>query len=802
MEHRAARPAFLLKPWAMAAVVCGLVLACYWPVLHGGLVWDDAAHVTRPELRSWAGLGRIWSDLHATQQYYPVLHSAFWIEHRLWGDATVGYHLLNLALHALACCLLALALQRLWVLSPDRAPAGPQRVPPAGAAWLAALLFAVHPVCVESVAWISEQKNTLSLVFYLLAALVYLDFHVTRKRGRYALALACFILALATKSVTATLPAALLVVLWWRKGTLSWRRDVLPLLPWFLVALAAGLFTVWIERTIIGAEGAAYDLSPGQRLLLAGRVVWFYLGKLAWPADLMFIYPHWDLAAQAARGYAGLAGVFAVTLSLWRLRPRSRGALAGWLFFVGSLFPALGFFNVYPFIFSYVADHFQYLAAAGALATAATGLTLLLERTSRSLRAAGWTACGVVVLLLAVLSRRQSRMYVNGEILYRTTIAQNPTCWLALNNLANELRKSPVHKSEAIACYEAALRIRPEYPEAHNNLGVELAKIPGREPEAITHYERALQLRPDYAEAHSNLAIEFAKQPDRMPEALTQFKEALRLKPNYPEVHYNFANVLAQLPGHVPDAVAEYRAALRLNPEYVEAHYNLANTLAPLPGRESQAEAHYEEALRLRPGYADAHVALANLLARQPGRVPDALAHYRAALRLEPDVAGVHFNLAGLLAKQPGRTAEALAQYEEALRLQPGYLDAHIAYAGELAGLPGRVPDAVAQYNQALQIDPDLAGVQYNLAVQLSRLPGHMAEAMAHYEAALRLQPDYAAALNNLAILYAQQGRLHEAEKHWQKALTLEPDNEDARRNLDRLHRLKARQSDPSHPTR
>src|SRR5271157_527348 len=210
MQGQSAPPASRASLWWTAALILGLTLACYWPALRGELVWDDDAHVTRPEIRSVAGLWQIWSDLHATQQYYPLLHSAFWIEHRLWGDAPLGYHLINVLLHAAAACLLVLILRRLRVAG----------------AWLAGLLFAVHPVCVESVAWISEQKNTLSLVFYLLAALAYLRFDRGRRRKWYALALGLFVLALLSKSVTAMLPGALLLVLFWRRGRLSWRRDV------------------------------------------------------------------------------------------------------------------------------------------------------------------------------------------------------------------------------------------------------------------------------------------------------------------------------------------------------------------------------------------------------------------------------------------------------------------------------------------------------------------------------------------------------------------------------------------------
>ena len=195
-----------------------MAIAAYWPVFRAGFIWDDDAHVTRAELQSLHGLWRIWFDLGSTQQYYPVLHGAFWLEHRLWGDAPLGYHLANVLFHATSACLFALALRRLA----------------APGAWFAGFLFALHPVCVESVAWISEQKNTLSLVFYLLAAHAYLHFDARRARGQrggaglYLLATGLFLLSLLSKTVTATLPAALLVVAWWRRGRLSWKGDLLP----------------------------------------------------------------------------------------------------------------------------------------------------------------------------------------------------------------------------------------------------------------------------------------------------------------------------------------------------------------------------------------------------------------------------------------------------------------------------------------------------------------------------------------------------------------------------------------------
>jgi len=679
MSVQSAAPIRRFPPWAFAGLILGLVLACYWPALHGDLVWDDAAHVTRPDLRPVAGLVRIWTDLHATQQYYPVLHTAFWIEHRLWGDATLGYHLINVLFHGLSCGLLALVLQRLG----RPIPVGPERLRPAvlppGTPCLAAALFAVHPVCVESVAWISEQKNTLSLLFYLLAAWAYLDFDAARRPSSYARALAFFLLALGTKSVTATLPAALLVILWWRNGRLSLRRDAGPLVPWFLLAAAAGLGTAWVERKLIGAEGASFDLSAGQRLLLAGRIPWFYLGKLVWPANLIFIYPRWDVPATAIRWLPYLGATGAVTLALWLVRPWSRGPLAAWLFFIGTLFPALGFFNVYPFRFSYVADHFQYHASLGFFVLAAAGLALALNRLPSRARPAGRIACGLLLAGLAFAANRQSQAYRNGEALYRTTLARNPACWMA-----------------------------------HNNLAVELAKAPKRVPEAIAHYEEALRLKPDYAEAHNNYGNSLALLAGRGSEARAQFEQALRLDPGFVEAHVNLANALNNLPGGAPEAAVHGEQALRLDPNSAEAHCVLANALANLPGRLSDALAHYAEALRLNPGFAEAHVDLANALAALPGRLPEALAHYEQALRLAPDSARTHYDLACQLANLPGRQSDAIAHYEDALRLNPDYAKAHnnlgIVYAQQ-----GRLEDARKHWERALELDPSYDDARRNL---------------------------------------------------------------------------------------
>ena len=419
-------------------------------------------------------------------------------------------------LHAAACFLLVLVLRRL-------------KVP---GAWIAGLVFAVHPVCVESVAWISEQKNTLSLVFYLSAALAYLRFDEERGQPaaarHYVLASLLFVMAVLTKTVTATLPAALLVLFWWQRGRLSWRRDARPLVPWFVIAAASGLFTALVERTLVGAEGAEFNLTLVQRFLLAGRVVWFYLGKLLWPTRLVFIYPRWDARHEAA-GWAGfLVAAVLVTAALWLLRRRSRGPLAAWLFFVGSLFPALGFVNVYPFIFSYVADHFQYLASMGVIAAFSAGAARLLNRASHSVRAAGLGLVAALIATLGILSNAQSRIYADQPALYKSTLEGNPGCWMAHNNLGLWYDDHGDSKT-AIAHFKAAIRLKKDYAAAFNNLGSVLRRMPGRLDEAIACFKEALTWQPGYAEARNNLGVGYEDKGD-LEGAAAQFQEALSIR--------------------------------------------------------------------------------------------------------------------------------------------------------------------------------------------------------------------------------------------------------------------------------
>jgi Flp pilus assembly protein TadD len=557
-----------------------LTLAAYWPALLGDFVWDDDAHVTRMALRSLDGLRDIWVKLGATQQYYPLLHSAFWIEAKLWGDYVLGYHLVNVVLHVIAACLVVTVCQRLSIKG----------------AWLAGAIFALHPVNVESVAWISEQKNTLSLVFYLLAALAYLRFDDARKPRDYAAASALFACALLTKTVTASLPAALLVVFWWKRGAdarergrrIEWTRDVLPLVPWFLVAAASGLFTAWVERHLIGAEGSEYNLDVLQRALLAGRVIWFYFDKLLWPTNLIFTYPHWTVDARVAWQYAFDVGLVAIAAWFWTLRVRTRAPLAALLFFGGSLFPVLGFLDIYPFRYSYVADHFVYLASLGVIVPLAAVATLAVEqvilpawlrraqdvspaRITPAAKLGALSSCAVLALLvtLATLSNRQSRMYADAKTLYRATLARNPDDWMAHQNLGIIYSRGALHRAEAIEQFEDVIRLKPEHNRAHYNLGLQLY-ISGRGPEAVEHFQKAIKYAPTnkliVGYSLEFLGTIYTSMPGRLPEAIATLDSAVALRPDDAESRHALGLAL-QNAGRAAEAKVQLDSAAVLRPD-------------------------------------------------------------------------------------------------------------------------------------------------------------------------------------------------------------------------------------------
>lgn len=611
-------PAPASPGWPIGAVFAVILLAtliAYFPALNGDFLWDDDGHVTRADLQSWSGLARIWTELGATQQYYPLLHSAFWLEYQVWGDTASGYHLINVLWHAASACLLVALLRRLAVPG----------------ALFAGLIFALHPVAVESVAWISEQKNTLSTVCYLAAALAWLRFEDDRRPARYVSATLWFTATLLTKTVTATLPAALLVLAWWRRGRLSWRDDVIPLLPWLVLGVAAGLGTAWLEVTQIGAAGNDFTLGVAEKVLLAGRVVWFYLGSLLWPAGLAFFYPRWTIDAGVAWQWLfPLATLAALGAGAWYSR-RHRGPLAALLLYGGTLVPVLGFVNVYPFVFSYVADHFQYLASLGMIALLAAVATTGFAR----LAWPSWTrfaAAAGLLSLLGTLTWRQSGQYRDLLTLYEATVERSPSSWVAHLNLGTTLDDAG-RPDEALTPLRRALELKPDHPETLNSLGNVLNRL-GRPDEARPLLERAIQRQPRFAAAHNTLGA-----------CLMALRE--------------------------PDAgMAAFRRALELNPALVGARVNLGWALANA-GKFADAVGQFEQARRAQPTSAEVELKWGLTLAMQ-SRLPDALPHLERAATLQPANADAR-HVYGRALLEAGRPAEAATQFEAALRSAPNH---------------------------------------------------------------------------------------------------------------------------------
>jgi tetratricopeptide (TPR) repeat protein len=688
------------RRFSLLACLVFVTLIAYQPAWRGGILWDDEGHLTRPDLRSAQGLARIWVSPGATQQYYPVVHSAFWLQHRLWGAETLGPHLVNIVLHAVSAFLIALILRQLAVPG----------------AVLAAFIFALHPVHVESVAWMTELKNVLSGMFYLGAALAYLAFDRTRQRQLYALAAGLFVLALLSKTVTATLPAALLVLMWWRRGRLDWKTDAAPIIPFAVIAIASGAVTIWFERWLIGAEGPDFDLTGIERCLIAGRAVWFYLAKLLWPADLIFIYPRWNVGAGVWWQYLYPLAVVMALATLWWWRRRSRAPLAAMLLFCITLAPALGFFNVYPFLYSFVADHFQYLASIPVIALLSAGLT--------KLTAPRYAAIAPVplVLILGFLTWRQAHHYTDAETLYRATLARNPSTWMAHNNLAVVLLAGAPGRErvqEAASHAGEAVRLRPRYAEGHYNLGTTLERL-GELDAAVREYKAVLDIDPYQARAHHRLGLTL-RTLGREEEAVAALVQATAYDAASPALHLDLGRALAES-GRTSDAIAQFREASRLDPGSAEAHQNLGSALLQ-QHKPDEALLELTEAVRLDPTLADAEYNLG--LALEAGeRLDEAVGHYQRALNINPALGPAHRGLGRTLQKL-GRREEAVAAYQHALAIDPLIAQTHNDLGVALAEL-NRLEEADSQFSEAVRLNPDDAGARENLArtrVILKRRP-------------------------------------------------------------------------------
>jgi len=515
----------MLQPWRNYIFAIALVLTtllAYRPVWHGTPLMDDGAYlITKPELRSVSGLVRIWVEPQTApqehlRQYHPLVNTVFWVGNKLWGDAMLGYHLVNIFLHSVSALLLWKILRRLDVAG----------------AWLAAAVFALHPVQVDSVAWLAELKNTLSGVFFFGCILAYLRFDRTRTRGAYALALLLFCLGLLAKAIVAMAVVALPILFWWKRGRFQWKRDLQPLIPFVFLATVSGFATAWMERKFSGAEGEAFAFSFVERVLIAGRAFWFYLTKSLWPSDLLFVYPRWDVNSQTWWQWLFPFAAVCLFATAWVLRKRWRWLFAGLLIFGAILLPMLGFFNVTFFRLSFVSDHFQYLAILGIIVPLSAGGATLLARLGAALRVAGYALVFALLGTLTVLTSRHSVMYRDNDTCSRMVLEKNPDHWMSQIKRASALLQRG-DLDGALASWEMALQKSPQSlairREISRNIGDALSKM-GKIDEAIAQFEKCLSMAPDFAEAHHDLANALRRK-GRYRDAIAHYESALRIDP-------------------------------------------------------------------------------------------------------------------------------------------------------------------------------------------------------------------------------------------------------------------------------
>jgi protein O-mannosyl-transferase len=639
-------PANKTRSWltklAPAAALAAIVAVAYMPVSRAQLIWDDGENVTTNEtLRSWDGLRQMWLIPQSIQQYYPLMYTTYWVEYHLWGLDPLGYHLVNVALHAAASVLVWRLLVRL-------------RVP---GAWLAAVLFAVHPVAVESVAWVTERKNVLSLCLALSSMLAYFRFTLpedapqnaampARRWLWYGLAIVLFAMSLFAKTVVVTLPAVLLVIYWWQRGRLSW-RDAAPLVPFVLLSLILGLVTMWMETHHVGAQGDDWSLTFLERFLLAGRALWFYLGKLLWPRPLVFLYPRWQIDSHSWWQYLFPAAALLWPLALWLVRHKiGRGPLAAVLIYSGVLVPALGFFNIYFTRYAQVADHFQYHASVALFAlvgAAAARVTAGLRTDAYRIAA---TCMALVLIVLGTLTYRQTFVYRDLVTLLSDIIDQNPQNWMPYANLA-EHRDAEGRYDDAAQLLRTCIALCQDQGitgtrlfDVERKLGFVLMEA-GQFDDANIQFAKALDLRPFDWRVLYGQGMALASL-DRWSEAMLRFEKALSADPNYAEGHYGLALALRHQ-GDPDEAFDHFQKAVQLDPTDPLSHFELANMLA-LRGNLREAAGHYAQTVRSRPEHADAWHNL-GVLTKDLGDPDKAIEYLREALRRNPANANTKISL-------------------------------------------------------------------------------------------------------------------------------------------------------------
>lgn len=623
------------RNWSPAAVLFLVTLLLYGRALGFGFIWDDDTHLTKNIVIEPGGLRRSWFSAEQPN-YWPLTWTAFWLQWKLVGLKPLLFHLVNVALHGANAVLVWRVLRRLALPG----------------AWLAALVFAVHPVNVETAAWVTQLKTLLSMCSYLGALLLWLRSEEGggSRRGYWG-AVALFVAAMLSKPAPVTMPFVMLLISWWREGRIS-RRAVLQSLPFFAVAGVLSITEIWFQYNVSIHKDVVRTDGLAARLAGAGWVVLFYASKVLAPVGLTFVYPRWDIRATNLIHWIPLVVVVAVVVVGWiKRRGWGRAVLFGFGYFVVTLLPVMGFLNIYYFRYSFVADHWQYVSMPGLVALVVCGSAWWVENRQPGLLRAWRGAVAVACVFLAVMSLHQQRIYASPEALWNDTLRKNPKAWIAhqqLGVLAAErgdftaadrhfvdtLTAKPDHaealfnranamaaagKSElAVEQFRKAIRMKPDYVEAHNNLGLALVQL-GRIDEAIAHYEAATRIQP-FADAETNWGLALASQK-KFDEAIRHYARAVEINKTSEEARLNWGAALMEQ-GKAAEAMFQFREAIRANPSSAFAHHNLAYALEK-SGKLNEAIQHYEAAARLEPGNPRRHENLAR--ARQRSKASSAM---------------------------------------------------------------------------------------------------------------------------------------------------------------------------------
>ena len=784
------------------------IFVFYFPALSGEFIWDDVIFSEDKTIHDWSGLWSIWfapREIAKEAHYWPLTYTTFWLQHKLFGLNPLGYHITSCILYFVNIVLIWRLLLKLEVPG----------------AWAISMIFAVHPLHVESVAWLIEQKTLLSALFYLGAIHAWLRFRESSNPKTYALALGLYALGLLSKAIVVTLPAVLLVLLWWKQKRIS-AQDLMRLIPFFIVGFAIAL----LDYLLYIFRGEQFDVAYSflERILIASQAVWFYLGKLLWPTNLMVIYPHWDVAVENLLNWLFVATTVGGLILLWACRHRiGKGPLAGVAFFIISLLPILGFVDHKYMEFSFVADRYQYLAGLGVM-TVLIGVAIhAMPPRITSFRPVVMGVLAVLVIGLGSLTWRQATIYQDELTFFSHIVAHNPAAYDAHYNLGVALNQAGRIR-EAYEANLKAIALRPNEPKPYSNNAIVLMQMQ-RYDEAEESLKRALELGPRYDAAWQNYGELHLKQ-QRYEEAVAAFQRAIDLDTDSVLAYGGIADSYHRL-GHHAKAMEWIDRAQALNPApFVQEKLSQLSVQVLLAlGKTEEAERHLLQAEQ----NGDSHREVWKLLelhqmSTKQGDTDKARTYLQRILKIaggNPET----LRIAATTLQKREQFAEAIVIYKKILAIEP---DSHMAYAGmgdalfrleryeeaieslkrsiELHSIPpsatdrlillgrasselGRSEEAVQYHERAVELDPQNASALEHLAI-VRYQEKHYEDALRLYTAARDNRPDDARLHFGMGSMLYNLGRLKEAADSYEAALSLDPSMEDARHNLEQLKQM------------